>query len=181
MFGRLVFLALLIVPIIEIGIFLQVGQSIGLLATLGLCLATAFIGMALIRHQGMSILARAQSQMQANAVPAREVFDGLCLFMAGAFLMTPGFFTDSFGFLLLVPGLRRIMMAGLWDALKANLTIITPGGHRQPGQSYRPSDDIIEGEFHEVGSEKERSTPCEGDAAHATSAHISRPDERTSP
>ena len=109
-----VFLAILLVPLIEVALFILVGGVIGLWPTLALAVFTAFVGTFLIRRQGLSIIARVQSELASNRLPVAHLFDGLCLFLAGAFLLTPGFATDALGGLLLVPivrdGLRHLLM-----------------------------------------------------------------------
>ncbi len=67
---------------------------------------TAVIGVWLLRIQGLSTLTRAQQKLQENELPARELLEGMALVVAGAFLLTPGFFTDTIGFLLLFPPTR---------------------------------------------------------------------------
>ncbi|MGB1548494.1 MAG: FxsA family protein, partial [Alphaproteobacteria bacterium] len=81
------FLLLLITPLIEIAVFIEVGGFIGLWPTLGIVLLTAMLGTALFRIQGIGILRQAQASLEANRFPAREVFDGLCLLVAGALLI----------------------------------------------------------------------------------------------
>ncbi len=101
--------AFILVPLIEIGLFIEVGGWIGLWPTLGLIILTAVIGTALLRQQGLATLRRAQSQMDAGQVPAKELFDGACLLFGGLLLLTPGFFTDAIGFLLLMPPVRDLL------------------------------------------------------------------------
>ena len=101
--------AFILVPLIEIGLFIEVGGWIGLWPTLGLIILTAVVGTALLRQQGLATLRRAQSQMDAGQVPAKELFDGVCLLIGGLLLLTPGFFTDAVGFLLLMPPVRDLL------------------------------------------------------------------------
>jgi len=101
--------AFILVPLIEIGLFIEVGGWIGLWPTLGLIILTAVVGTMLLRQQGLATLRRAQSQMDAGQVPAKELFDGACLLIGGFLLLTPGFFTDAVGFLLLMPPIRDLL------------------------------------------------------------------------
>lgn len=101
--------AFILVPLIEIGLFIEVGGWIGLWPTLGLIILTAVVGTALLRQQGLATLRRAQSQMDAGQVPTKELFDGACLLIGGLLLLTPGFFTDAVGFLLLMPPIRDLL------------------------------------------------------------------------
>ncbi|HUV20272.1 MAG TPA: FxsA family protein [Gammaproteobacteria bacterium] len=102
----------LAVPIVEIYLLIQVGQVIGAGWTILLVVLTAVIGVWLLRIQGLSTLTRAQRRLQENELPAREILEGMALVVAGAFLLTPGFFTDTLGFLLLFPP-TRIWLASL--------------------------------------------------------------------
>ena len=101
----------LAVPIVEIYLLIQVGQAIGAGWTILLVVLTAVIGVWLLRIQGLSTLMRAQQKMQSGEIPAREMLEGMGLVVAGALLLTPGFFTDSVGFLLLFPP-TRIWLVG---------------------------------------------------------------------
>ena len=105
----IVLIAFIAVPVIEIAVFIQAGERLGLWPTLAIIVLTAMIGTALLRHQGLAILARARESMEKNMLPVAEVFDGLCLLVAGALLITPGFVTDGAGFLLFVPALRAFL------------------------------------------------------------------------
>ena len=111
MFPLIVFF-FLAVPIIEIYLLIQVGQVIGAGWTVLLVVLTAVIGVWLLKIQGLSTLTRAQRRLQENELPAREILEGMALVVAGAFLLTPGFFTDTIGFLLLFPP-TRIWLASL--------------------------------------------------------------------
>jgi UPF0716 protein FxsA len=107
--GGLLLLVFIVVPILEIVVFIQAGEWIGLWPTLAGIVMTAVIGAALVRHQGLSVLRKAQSSLGEGRFPVAEVFDGLCLVIAGALLLTPGFLTDTAGFLLLIPPLRALL------------------------------------------------------------------------
>jgi UPF0716 protein FxsA len=104
---RILFLLFLIVPLIEIAILIQIGQIVGVGYTIALVIGTAALGAALFRQQGLSTLARVQMSMNQKELPATELIEGLMLLIAGALLLTPGFFTDVFGFLVLIPPLRN--------------------------------------------------------------------------
>ena len=94
---------LLVVPVLEIGVFIAVGGAIGLWPTLGLVVLTAVIGSVLLRRQGLSTLEAIQRETRAGRVPGRELVSGLMIAIAGVLLLTPGFVTDTLGFLLFVP------------------------------------------------------------------------------
>ena len=115
--GLLVLMVMIIVPVIEIGVFIQAGDLVGLWPTIVMVILTAMIGSALLRHQGLATLARVRDSINAGGLPVDELFDGLCLLVAGAFLLTPGFITDGFGLLLFLPmfrsGFRRLLAVRL--------------------------------------------------------------------
>lgn len=111
------------VPLIEILLFIEVGGLIGAWPTIGLVVLTAVIGTALLRRQGLATLARAQAEMDAERLPVRELFDGVCLLFGGALLLTPGFLTDALGFALLVPPLRAILGRGVMAALRRSRNV----------------------------------------------------------
>lgn len=107
--GFVILLAFIAIPLIEIAVFIEVGGFIGLWWTLAIVVGTAVGGTFILRRQGLSTLHRAQEQMAAGRMPLREVFDGLCLLVAGALLLTPGFVTDLTGALLLMPPVRLFL------------------------------------------------------------------------
>jgi UPF0716 protein FxsA len=108
---KLLFILFLLVPLVEIFFLIQVGQVIGAGWTIFLVVATAVIGAFLLRLQGFQTLHRAQRTMQQGQLPATEMLEGLCLLVSGALLLTPGFVTDTMGFLLLMPPVRQLMIA----------------------------------------------------------------------
>jgi UPF0716 protein FxsA len=101
------FLFFLFVPLVEIYFLIQVGDEIGAGFTIFMVVLTALIGAALVRFQGLTTLARAQSEMFNNRMPAMEVIEGALLLIAGALLLIPGFVSDTLGFIILIPPLRR--------------------------------------------------------------------------
>ncbi len=136
--GRLLFGIFLIVPMIEIGIFILVGQAIGLWLTLGGVVATALIGSFIIRLQGVSLLSEIRQMTAAGALPARQIADGVMLAIAGALLLTPGYFTDLMGFMLLVPTVRSLIYQGL----KSRIGVVAGfQSTRDPGPGYGSGPD----------------------------------------
>ncbi len=138
----------ILTPLIEIFLFIKIGAEIGALSTIALIALTAITGVALIRHQGLSTLQNVQRQMQQGQVPAVGLLEGIMLFFAGALLLTPGFFTDAIGFILLVPPIRKRI--ALW-ILEHSGTIVKmdPGQPRQADPNH-----LIEGEFHDKDDRK---------------------------
>ena len=101
-----IFLAFLMVPLIEIGLFIQVGGAIGLWPTLAIVVLTAVLGTALVRSQGRLALGQMRNSFQNLSDPAEPLAHGAMILFAGALLLTPGFFTDAIGFALLMPPVR---------------------------------------------------------------------------
>lgn len=140
----------LIVPIVEVYLLIQVGQVIGALWTIFLVVLTAVIGVWLLRIQGVSTLMRAQQKIQTGQTPAREMLEGVGLVLAGAFLLTPGFFTDTVGFLLLFPPLRVWLVNSFVSNMMVSGRFTRPPG--QPGAGFESDStnrgkkpDVIEG------------------------------------
>ena len=141
--------AFILVPLIEIAVFIKVGGWIGLWPTLALIVLTAVLGTWQLRAQGIATLARARSQMERGVMPARELFDGLCLLVAGALLLTPGFVTDAMGGLLFVPPLRDFLRRTIGRHLQAAAETRI---YRDGEEVYRSrrGDDIFDGDYEDV-------------------------------
>lgn len=145
------------IPLIEIYLFIQVGGSIGVWPTIGLVVLTAFIGTALLRQQGMATLARAQSELDQQKLPVRELFDGVCLLVGGLLLLTPGFLTDALGFALLIPPLRFILGRGVWAALARSRNVhFSVYGASGTAAGHGPGGPVIDGEEFGVRKDEER-------------------------
>ena len=94
----MIFLIFIFIPIIEISIFILIGSEIGVLNTIAIILLTALVGIYLVRKQGLSLLFNAQRNMLQGIFPTQEIKGGIFLLVSGLLLITPGFFTDCFGF-----------------------------------------------------------------------------------
>ena len=139
------FIIFLVIPFIEIGVFIAVGEQIGLFTTLALAFLTAIIGGAIIRYQGLETFTLMRGQMDRGVMPLKEIFDGFCLVAAGALLITPGFVTDTLGFLLLVPPVREAVRNALAKHLKADITT-----------AARPRDpNVIEADYIDITVEED--------------------------
>ncbi len=99
-------LGLLVLPIIEIAIFIKVGQTIGLLPTLGLIIGAALLGALLLRVQGLTVLTQLRSNLSSGRMPARTIADTMMIGLAAIFLVLPGFLSDIVALLLLLPPFR---------------------------------------------------------------------------
>jgi UPF0716 protein FxsA len=151
--GRRIGLILLVVliglPLLEIALFIEVGGWIGLGPTLALIILTAVIGAWILRQQGFAVLMRAQRQLAEGALPVVEVFEGLCLVIAGALLLTPGFFTDAVGAVLLVPAARRALYRQVGQRIEAH--IVRPPEDLGAGPGQGPArGPTIETEYREL-------------------------------
>ena len=134
-----VFLIFVLVPIIEIALFIQVGGAIGLWPTLAVVVATALAGTILVRTQGIATLAELQSSLRDGGNPTRAIAHGALILAAGLLLLTPGFFTDATGFALLVPPIRSALIR--WGTAKFAGRIVTVGSANRP-HAPRPDDPI---------------------------------------
>lgn len=100
-------LLFLLIPAIEIGLFIWAGSKIGALAVVALILLTGVIGIAAVRQQGTEVMRRLQQAYDERRKPANELLDGVCIILGGILLVTPGFFTDILGFLIVLPWTRK--------------------------------------------------------------------------
>jgi len=144
--GPILLVAFVIVPLAEIAVLIQVGGWLGLAPTLALIVLTAVVGTWVLRRQGFGVLARAQRQMEQGVMPVAEVFEGLCLLVAGVLLVAPGFLTDAAGALLLVPPVRALLYRWLGHYLERQVGQ-PPGARREAANGAAP---VIDAEFEDV-------------------------------
>lgn len=135
MFAKLLALFIL-VPLVELYLFLVLGSRIGLGPTLIIIVFTGILGAALTKSQGARALARFRQASAEGRLPHNEVIDGLLILIAGAVLLTPGFLTDTVGFLLLVPPIRAVLRTRLGTYLKSRIKIVP--GTAPPQESAPP-------------------------------------------
>ena len=126
------FLAFTIIPIIEIYLLIEIGSMFGALTAVTLVILTGFLGAFLARMQGLQTLFRIQESLQKGRMPSGELLDALLIVIAGLVLLTPGFLTDSAGFLLLIPATRNFIKYWLQRQIELRY------------MSNRPEDIIIE-------------------------------------
>ena len=134
----ILFLLFLTIPLVEVYLLIKVGGWIGALPTIGLVVFTAVLGAALLRIQGLETLQRFQMTLASGQIPAMEMLEGVVLAVSGALLLTPGFLTDTLGFLGLVPPVRR------WLVRRVLERFLPPGGPG-PGEGRGPV--TLEGEY----------------------------------
>jgi UPF0716 protein FxsA len=149
--GLLLLAGFIVVPLAEIAVLIEVGGWIGLGPTLALIILTAVVGAWMLRRQGVAVLRRAQQQMQQGSVPIAEVFEGFCLVIAGALLLTPGFLTDTVGALLLLPPVRALLYRRVRHQLEQQVRAEAPSGGARDGAARQDqSAPVIDAEFEEV-------------------------------
>ena len=144
------FALFLAVPLIEIGLFIKVGGWLTLWPTLGIVLATGVLGTFLVHRQGRQVLADLRGAMATVGNPLSPLAHGALVLFAGALLLTPGFFTDTIGLLLLIPAVRHVVIAQLAARVRVESAGFGHGAARQ--------GDVIDGEFIDVEAE-ERTRP----------------------
>lgn len=146
------FIAFLAIPLIEITLFIQIGGAIGLGWTLFTVVLTAILGTLLVRNQGALALGQVRSSFNDMRDPTEPLAHGAMILFSGALLLTPGFFTDAIGFLLLVPAVR----SWAFGAIRAQInvqTFETGTRSRGPQHARDPRGDVIEGDYTEVQPE----------------------------
>lgn len=134
---KILVLLFICIPLIEIYLLIQIGAQIGALPTLGLIVLTALIGAFLLRIQGLATLAKIRQSMDQGELPAGSLIEGLILLIAGVLLLTPGFFTDTLGFVCLIPQARQWLVRAL---IQHFFVLHVRTRESQPI--------VIEGEFH---------------------------------
>ena len=136
-----VLLTIILVPIIEIYLFIKLGAQIGAFNTISLIFITAIVGIIYARYEGLNTLKSGFSQLIKNELPAYEIISGATIALAAMMLIIPGFATDTLGFLLLFPLTRKLILGRLLKNLKKETTV---------KKTY------IEGEFEDMDDDKNR-------------------------
>jgi UPF0716 protein FxsA len=103
------FLLFTIIPIIELAILIKVGSFLGVFNTVLIVILTAVVGAYMVRSEGIGVMYRIQKSMQEGVFPEEELINGAMILVAGALLLTPGFFTDVIGFIMVFPVSRNII------------------------------------------------------------------------
>ena len=136
-----VLLTIILVPIIEIYLFIKIGAQIGAFNTISLIFVTAIVGIIYARYEGLNTLKSGFLQLIKNELPAYEIISGATIALAAMMLIIPGFATDTLGFLLLFPLTRKLILGRLLKNLKKETTV---------KKTY------IEGEFEDIDDDKNR-------------------------
>ena len=151
----LLFLLFILLPIAELWLIIEIGGSIGVPQTIALLIVDSIVGAALARSQGRAAWERFNLAMAEGRIPGKEVFDGAMIILGGALLLTPGFITDIFGLVLLIPPTRALIRAFLTRLAgrrgAAAFRVAEFGYAKRPGSRPRPSQDYdYEGSASEV-------------------------------
>ena len=105
----MIFFLFIFIPIIEIAIFITIGSNIGIMNTIAIILVTALAGIFLIRKKGIHLLFNAQKNLSQGIMPTEEIKGGIFLLISGLLLITPGFFTDCFGFAIFLKPVQNFI------------------------------------------------------------------------
>ena len=130
-------LLFIVIPLVELYVIIAVGEEIGAFWTVILVLLTAVIGVNLLRIQGTSTLMRAQQNMAQGSIPAMEMMEGIALAVGGVLLRTPGFITDSIGFLCLIPASRQAIIRYIMARSTVHTSFNAGMGGFQQHQSHQ--------------------------------------------
>ena len=134
-------IAIILIPIIEIYLFIEIGGQIGAFNTISLIFITAIIGVIYARYEGLNTLRSGFSQLIKNETPIYEIVSGAAIAFAALLLIVPGFATDLFGFLLIFPLTRKLIFGKIINKFKNETKIKKP---------------YIEGEFEDIKEDDER-------------------------
>lgn len=110
MFARILLL-FIVVPLVELALLIKVGQLVGVWPTISLVILTGIAGASLAKHEGLSVLRRIERELEFGRLPTTELLDGFLILAGGLLLLTPGFITDTIGFLCLLPPTRILVRA----------------------------------------------------------------------
>ncbi len=155
------FLLFLAIPLIEIALFIQIGGLIGLGWTLVIVILTALLGTFLVRQQGALALNQLRNSFSQLDDPAEPLAHGAMILLAGALLLTPGFFTDACGFALLMPPVRMALFQFLRNRIEVTSFQMGPNEDEKPHQS-----DTIETEYYEIKPEASNKPGTSGWTKH---------------
>ena len=121
MFFKL-FLLFTLIPVIELSLLIEIGSYIGIFNTIAVVILTAIIGAYMVRMEGMGVMYRIQKSMQEGMFPGEELISAAMILVAGALLLTPGFFTDIIGFLMVIPVTRKYISNLIRKYIEKNMS-----------------------------------------------------------
>ena len=133
--------ALIIIPIVEIYLFIKIGAYIGALTTISLIFLTAIIGIYYARYEGLNTLKAGFFEINRNQAPTYEVISGAAIAFAALLMIIPGFATDIFGFLLIFPLTRKLILSKFSKKFKKNENL---------------NNNFIDGEFEDIDDDNDK-------------------------
>ena len=136
-----ILLAIILIPVVEIYLFIKIGSEIGAITTILLIFMTAIIGVYYAKYEGLNTLRSGFAQLSKNQTPAYEVLSGAAIAIAAIFLIIPGFATDIFGFLLIFPMSRKLIFSKFKNKIKKKEDL---------------KKDFIEGDFEDIEDNDDR-------------------------
>ena len=140
-----ILILILLWPVLEIAVFMAVGDEIGFFNAFLLCFASAILGGVLVQQQGLKTALAIQDSLNRGVMPMDEIFTAICLFLAGILLILPGFISDGLAVLLLIPQARKLLRE--------------KAGRHLDGAPGSAQTDVIDAEFIEIKSEEIREAP----------------------
>jgi len=137
---------LVVAPLLELYVLIQVGQVVGALWTIAALVAVSLLGAALLRREGWRTWRAFQQATASGRLPGKEVADGALVLLAGSLLLTPGFVTDAFGLLLLVPPVRAVARRALLSYATQRVVPGLAGDLLRPPPPSRGGSGVVDGE-----------------------------------
>ena len=134
-----ILLTIILIPIVEIYLFIEIGGKIGALYTISLIFLTAFVGIYYAKYEGFNTLRSGMGQMMRNELPVYEIVSGAALAFAALLLIIPGFATDFLGFLMIFPPTRKLMFSRF---------------SKKYSKEKKLNEDFIEGESEDIDDKK---------------------------
>ena len=148
------FLFFIAIPIIEVILFITVGKYIGLWNTIFIIIVTGIIGAILVKSQGINIFNKALAEIRSNKMPIFSIFEGIAILIAGAFLLTPGFLTDTLGGILLIPKTRNIIIKYITSYLEKRAVYKKSSTYDKNEEDEE--NKIFEGDFEEIDDNEKK-------------------------
>ena len=136
-----VLLAVILIPIVEIYLFIKIGSQIGAFSTIFMVFFTAVVGVYYAKYEGINTLRSGMMQIIKNQIPAHELISGAAIAFAAVLLIIPGFATDLIGFLLIIPITRKLILGRL---------------NKKFGNKGKEKSNFIEGEFEDIEDDNDR-------------------------
>ena len=136
-----ILLGIILIPVIEIYLFIKIGAQIGAITTILLIISTAIVGIYYAKYEGLNTLKSGLSQISKNETPAYEVISGAAIAFAALLLITPGFATDALGFLIIFPITRKFLFSSLSKKI-----------HKKKSTK----NDLIDGEFEDIEDDNDK-------------------------